>query len=341
MRKPWILAHRGASGYRPEHTLPAYRLAIELGADYLEPDVVATADGHLVARHENEIGGTTDVAERPELADRRTTKVVDGVRRTGWFTEDLTLEELKSLGAVERIPGIRPGNSDFDGRFTVPTLEEILDLLDDANSRSGRRTGVCVEIKHSSYFDAAGLPLEERVLDSLARHRLDRPETIIESMETASLRALAGHTSATLGQLLMADGRPYDFTRAGDPRTYVDLTRPDELSGIAEYAGLVGVEKRLVTPRDEGGRRRPPTGLVADAHRAGLDVLVWTVREENRFLPADLRSGDDPAAPGLACAELVGFFEAGVDGVFTDSVDTAVRAREVWRARTAAGDPGP
>lgn len=346
--KPWILAHRGASGYRPEHTLAAYQLAVDLGADFVEPDVVSTADGMLVARHENEIGGTTDVAAHPEFTDRRTTKVVDGTELTGWFTEDFTLAELKRLRAVERIPRVRQANRRYDSRFEIATLEEILDLLDRNNNRREHRVEVCVEIKHSTYFASLGLALEQPVLDCLGKHGLDGPDTLVESMETANLRALASRTSATLVQLFMAKGQPYDLAVVGDPRTYLDLTAPAELAQIATYAHAIGVQKSLVVPRDGRNRLLPATSLAPDAHAEGLSVVVWTLRDENAFLPAELRRGAGRGDKGDALTEFVRFFDAGVDGVFTDHPDTGLEARRGWLQRRSgpgrgslAGDHDP
>lgn len=331
---PWVIAHRGASGYRPEHTLEAFQLAVDLGADYVEADVVSTADGVLVVRHENEISGTTDVAARAEFADRRTTKVVDGSSLTGWFTEDFTLAELERLRAVERLPAVRPANTGYDGRYRVATLDEVLDLLARNNLRRDGTVHACVEIKHSTYFASLGLPLEEGVLEALDRHGLDTPTTLVESMETANLRALADRTAASLVQLFMADGAPYDLVTARDARSYVDLTTPAELAEIASYAHGIGVQKGLILPR---GRRRPrpATALVSDAHATGLSVLVWTLRDENRFLPPDLRVGDDPSVRGDAIGEVVRFLDTGVDGVFTDHPDTGLAARRDWQARVS------
>jgi glycerophosphoryl diester phosphodiesterase len=229
---PIVIGHRGASGYRPEHTLASYRLAIRLGADFVEPDLVSTKDGVLVARHENEIGGTTDVAEHPEFADRKTTKTIDGRSVTGWFTEDFTLAELKTLHAKERLPLVRPDNTRYDGRFEVPTLDEVLSLVRQEERRTGRRIGVYPETKHPSYFDDLGLSLEEPLVATLRRHGLDRAGSgvFIQSFETANLRELAGVTRVPLVQLIDASGAPYDFVEAGDPRTYRDLTTPEGLA---------------------------------------------------------------------------------------------------------------
>ncbi|WP_091555839.1 glycerophosphodiester phosphodiesterase [Micromonospora pattaloongensis] len=326
---PLIVAHRGASGYRPEHTLEAYRLAIRMGADYIEPDLVSTKDGALVARHENEISGTTDVASRPQFADRKTTKTIDGVRVTGWFTEDFTLAELRTLRAVERLPQARPTNTVFDGRYEVPTLQEVIDLAKSESRKRGRTIGIYPETKHPSYFRSIGLPLEEPLVRVLRANgwRSRKDPVIIQSFETANLRALDKMIDVRLAQLLDATGRPYDFTVAGDARSYADLAAPAGLRWIARYADGVGAQKNLIVPRDSAGRLRPPTTLVRDAHRAGLTVHAWTFRAENQFLPVDFRLGAGPNARGDITAEYELFFSLGIDGAFSDHPDTAVSAR--------------
>ncbi len=323
--EPLVIAHRGASGYRPEHTIEAYRLAIRLGADYIEPDLVSTKDGVLVARHENEISGTTDVAERLEFAARRATKTIDGTPVTGWFTEDFTLAELKTLRAVERLPKVRPQNTVFDGRFEVPTLQEVIDLARTESRRLGRRIGVYPETKHPTYFQSIGLPLEEPLVRVLRRNGLTRKSSpvIIQSFETANLRKLNRMTNVKLVQLLDATGRPYDFTAAGDPRTVADLVKPEGLAWISRYADGIGTHKNLLVSPST----LEPTGVVRDAHRAGLVVHAWTFRAENQFLPPALRIGDDPNARGDLTSELEVFYRIGVDGVFADFPDVAVAVR--------------
>ena len=338
-RDPLVIAHRGASGYRPEHTLASYELAIRLGADYIEPDLVSTKDGVLVARHENDISGTTDVAGRQEFAARKTTKVVDGRSITGWFTDDFTLAELKTLRAKERLPWLRPANTGYDGRYEVPTLDEVLELVTRESRRRGEVVGAYLETKHPSYFDSVGLSLEEPLLGTLRRHHLDRPNArvVIQSFETANLRELSGRTGVPLTQLLGHTGRPYDFVACGDPRTYRDLTTPAQLREIASYAAGIGPHKELVIPRNSACSLPEPSALIADAHAADLFVHVYTLRDENQFLPADCWVGSDPHAKGDALAEFEAFFAAGADAVFTDFPDTGVAAREQWRTgRTAA-----
>jgi len=282
---PIVIAHRGASAHRPEHTLAAYELAIELGADFIEPDVVSTRDGVLVARHENEISGTTDVASRPEFADRRTVKQVDGRRRDGWFTEDFTLEELRTLRARERLPELR--GTGYDGRFAVPTLDEVIALA----ARAG--VGVYPETKHPSYFAGLGLALEEPLLAAL--EGFGGP-VFIQSFEAGNLRALREVTSHPVVRLTIGDA-------------------PD-IADIAEYAHAIGPHKDQLIPRGEDGRLGEPTALVADAHAAGLLVHPWTFRPEPEFLPAGMGGAE----------ELDRFLTLGVDGVFAADPGAARRA---------------
>ncbi len=332
--QPIVIGHRGASGYRPEHTLAAYQLAIRLGADYIEPDLVSTKDGVLVVRHENEIGGTTDVADHPEFTARRKTKVIDGRSVTGWFTEDFTLAELRTLRAKERLPGVRPGNTRYDGRYQVPTFDEVLRLVRDESRRAGRRIGVYPETKHPTYFDSIGLSLEEPLLRALHRNRMDkrRSRVFIQSFETANLRELNRRTDVPLVQLIDAVGAPYDFVAAGDPRTYADLVTPAGLAWVARYTDGVGANKDLVLPRDPvTGETGEPSALVEDAHDEGMVVHVWTLRDENQFMATNFRRGTDPNAFGDGIAEARAFLDAGVDGMFSDHPDTALAAREEWQ----------
>ena len=326
---PLVIGHRGAAGYRPEHTLASYALAIELGADYIEPDLVSTKDGVLVARHEPEIGATTDVADHPEFAARRTTKLLDGVPVTGWFTEDFTLAELRTLRAKERIPQIRPRNTLYDGRYQVPTLQEVIDLATWASRRYHRDIGIYPETKHPTYFRALGLPLEPALVSTLTRNGLNRPgaKVFVQSFEVSNLKALDQVLRVPLIQLFSATGRPYDFTVAGDPRTYADLATPAGLREVASYADGIGPDKNMIVPRDATGRLLTPTSLVGDAHRAGLLVHPYTFRNENNFLPLDFRRGTDPAQYGDAFAEYALFYSLGIDGLFSDNADTAVEAR--------------
>ena len=332
--RPLVIAHRGASGYRPEHTLAAYELAIRMGADYIEPDLVSTRDGVLVARHENEISGTTDVADHPEFAGRKTTKVVDGVELEGWFTEDFTLRELRTLRAKERIPQYRQENTLYDGRYRVPTLQEVIDLAERMGREQKRTIGIYPETKHPTYFDSIGLSLEEPLVRALRRNGLDhrRAPVFVQSFETANLRELNRRVDVPLVQLIGGSGAPYDLVATGDPRTYDDLVTPRGLRAIARYADGIGPDKNRVIPREASGALGEPTTLVDEAHERGLVVHPYTFRNENVFLPTDLRRGDDPADYGDALAEYAAFFAAGVDGLFSDNPDTALVARAEVRA---------
>jgi glycerophosphoryl diester phosphodiesterase len=311
-----IYGHRGAAGHRPEHTLESYRLAARQGADFIEPDLVATRDHALVLRHEPAIGGTTDVADRPEFAGRRTTKAIDGVTLADeWFTEDFTLAELRTLRARERLPTVR--GTAYDGRFGLVTFAEVIALRSELERELGRPVGLVPELKHSTYFRALGLPLEEPFLAAV--EATDGP-LVVQSFEVGNLQRLTGLTRM---QLLGApDRRPAD----GD-RTYGEMATAEGLREIARHAEIVGPAKRYVVPRDAADRSEPPTAFVADAHAAGLQVVPYTFRDENRFLPAELRRGDDPNARGDAEAEYRQFYALGVDGVFSDHPDTAAKAR--------------
>lgn len=327
-----LFAHRGASGYRPEHTLAGYELAIKLGADHIEPDLVSTGDGVLIARHENEIGGTTDVADHPEFGDRRTTKTIDGRAVTGWFSEDFTLTEIKTLRAKERLPLVRPCNTKYDGEFEIPTFDEILALASREGRIYHRRIGVSPETKHPTYFRSIGLPIEPAMLRSLSRAGLNNGDSkvVIQSFETGNLKQLARQTRIPLVQLTSPTGAPYDLIAAGDPRTYADLMSPAGLAEIATYAAWLGPDKSSVIPRDENDFLTAPTPLVADAHCAGLKVVAYTFRDENQFLPADFRVGTDPHAKGNAFGEFKAHFAAGIDGFFADYTDSAEAAKDWW-----------
>jgi glycerophosphoryl diester phosphodiesterase len=338
MTGPLVIAHRGASGYRPEHTLAAYALAIRLGADYIEPDLVSTKDGILVARHENEISGTTDVASRNEFAGRRATKVVDGVALDGWFTEDFTLKELKTLRTKERIPGLRRRNTAYDGRCQVPTLQEIIDLARKASKQFRRIIGIYPETKYPTYFDGIGLSLEEPLVETLRRNGLAgrRAAVFVQSFETTNLRELSELIDVPLVQLIAGKGAPYDLVAAGDPRTYADLVTPESLKDIATYADGIGPDKNLIVARTTQGRLAAPSDVVDNAHEHGLLVHAYTFRAENAFLPLDFRVGGDPRGHGRAVQECRLFYDLGVDGLFCDQPDTAVAARTGFMARSRA-----
>jgi glycerophosphoryl diester phosphodiesterase len=341
--RPLVIGHRGSAGYRPEHTLGSYQLAIELGADYIEPDLVSTKDGVLVARHEPEISQTTDVANHPEFAARKATKVVDGVSLTGWFTEDFTLAELKTLRAVERIPAIRQRNTLYDGRYQVPTFQEVIDLAEQASRQYHRGIGIYPETKHPTYFRGLGLPLEPVLIRTLDRNGLNRPgaKVFVQSFEVGNLQVLHRVLRVPLIQLLSATGAPFDFVAAGDPRTYADLITPAGLRQVARYAAGIGPDKNMIVPRNPAGQLLTRTALVPDAHRAGLLVHPYTFRNENTFLPLDYRRGADPNGYGNAFAEDELFFSLGVDGIFTDNSDTAVEARREFLATAAAHQERP
>ncbi|MFW6774208.1 glycerophosphodiester phosphodiesterase family protein [Nocardioides sp. CPCC 205120] len=324
---PNVTAHRGASGYRPEHTLDAYRTAIRAGVDDIELDLVCTADGVLVARHENELSVTTDVATRPELAHRRTRRVVDGVERDGWFVEDLTVAEVKTLTARERFPDLRVSSAAHDGCEGVPTLTEVLAMVEAESVRRQRVVGVMLELKHVEHARLRGLDVEGALLADLRRHDLDHPRArvTVMSFETGVLRRLAARTKVQVVQLLdLPDRQPPDAVVHGEATTYGDLSTPEGLARVEEYADGIGVSKALVLPPGDDGSLGRPTTLVRDAHRRWLTVQVWTLRAENRFLPTDLRRGDDPAAFGDLAAEAAAFLDAGVDGLTTDHPEIAL-----------------
>ncbi len=320
-----VIAHRGASGERPEHTIAAYTLAIEQGADYIEPDLVLTKDGMLVARHENEISETTDVASKPGFADRKATKTIDGQQVTGWFTEDFTLAELKTLRTKERLPQLRKANMAYDGQFEVPTFEEILELAKEQGAKTGRPIGIYPETKHPSYFASIGLPHEAPLLALLEKygHTEKTAPVFIQSFEVGNLQVLRGKTRLRLIQLMDEKGSPADRPDL----TYPNMATPGGLKTIAAYADGIGPNKSLVIPRNMLGVLDEPTSLVADAHTAGLAVHPWTFRRENYFLPLGQKSGVNPRGIGDLESEIRAFFKAGVDGVFSDNPAQAAAAR--------------
>ncbi|MEJ7634217.1 glycerophosphodiester phosphodiesterase family protein [Aeromicrobium sp.] len=332
---PIVIAHRGVPGHRLEHTRPSYLLAIEQGADYIEPDVVSTKDGVLVVRHENEIGGTTDVSERAQFADRKVSKFIDGVVYTGWFTEDFTLEELKTLRVLERLPALRPQNIPLDRTEPILTLDEVLTIAEQASQGRETPIGVYIETKHPTYFAGIGLDLDDLLIADLERHGLnhENAKIMIQSMETGNLRRLRGRTPLSLIQLMDRQGAPFDLINARDSRTYAAMTSRTELAAIAAYADGIGPNKSQVIRRDKKYRLAGDTGLVRHAHEVGLLVHIWTMRNENNFLPTNLRTSRDKVAHGDAVGEYLAFFDVGVDGVFSDFTQTAVRARSQWLGR--------
>jgi len=322
---PIVIAHRGASGERPEHTLASYSLAIDEGADFIEPDLVLTRDDVFVARHENDITGTTDVADHPEFADRRTTKVIDGEKHTGWFTEDFTLPELKTLRAKERLPLLRPANARYDRQFEIPTLAEVIALARERSKETGRTIGIYPETKHPGYFAAIGHPMERRLVAELKAAGWDSADApvFIQSFEVDNLKLLHSLTPIRLIQLIDGSGGPADKAAP----SYAAMVTPDGLKAIAAYAWGIGPNKDMVD-KGEGA----PSTLIADAHRAGLRVHVWTFRAENYFLPASLRSGVDPTAHGNVSAAMRRQLALGLDGFFTDFPLIGVQTRDAFVA---------
>ena len=348
-----VVGHRGASGYLPEHTLEAYKLAIEQGADFIEPDLVVTKDGVLIARHEPMLGGTTDVGNKPEFASRKTTRKVDGVDTNDWFASDFTLAEIKTLRAKQ---SMAERDQSKNGQFAVPTLQEVIDLAKAESARVGRTIGIYPETKHPTFHTALGLPLEDRLLDALkaAGWTEKTSPVIIQSFETANLKYLRGKTGVRLVQLVDGDDvdingnvtlappydKPYDFVVVGDKRTNKDLVTAEGLKEIKTYADGVGPWKpyilatKAVDANNDGkaddvngdGKTdeqdrvlAQPTSVVKDAHAAGLFVHTWTFRNEPRRLASTFKG--DPTA------EYKAFYAAGVDGLFSDFPDTAVKAR--------------
>lgn len=332
---PLVIGHRGASGYRPEHTLAAYRLAAEQGADFIEPDLVITKDGVLVARHENEISGTTDVASRPEFAARKTTKVIDGVTLTGWFTEDFTLRELKTLRAIERIPALRPQNVQYNGQFEIPTLQEVINLRKQLSKELRRTIGIYPETKHPTYFQSIRKPLELPLVVTLTLNGLNakKAPVFVQSFETGNLKALDRVLQVPLVQLLSTK----TATIPGDSKTYGELATPAGLKAVSKYADGVGPSKDYIVPRLATGASGTPTSFVADAHAAKLKVHPYTFRRENSFLPLELRSSAVPAEIGNLKSEITQFLDLGVDGVFTDNPDLGVAAVRGVTSRAYAG----
>jgi glycerophosphoryl diester phosphodiesterase len=324
-KPPLVIAHRGASGYRPEHTLASYTLAIEQGADYIEPDLVATRDGHLIARHEPLLDDTTDVKSRPQFADRKSTRLLDGKSVTGYFASDFTLAEIKQLRAVQSNPA---RSKEHDGRYEIPTFEEILDLLGRESARRQRAIGIYPETKHPSFHLALGLPLEQRLLDALRRHKLDRADgpVFIQSFESANLQYLRPKTRLPLVQLL--DDGALQFDAAGQRIVSVKIpqlgderggTSPRSLEDVAKYANAIGPWKRQIL-RDVGAPQLLQTSLIEQAHAAGLRVHTYTFRTEPATLAPEYH--EDPQL------EFRQFYALGIDGVFSDFPDVALAARK-------------
>jgi len=322
---PIVIAHRGASGLRPEHTIASYTLAIEQGADFIEPDLVLTKDNVFVARHENDITGTTNVATHPEFAARRTTKLIDGESHTGWFTEDFTLAELKTLRAIERLPKLRPDNAKYDGQFEVPTLAEVIALAK-RHSVGGRVVGIYPETKHPSYFAGIGHPMEALLVAQLKAAGWDKPSdpVFIQSFEVDNLKRLHGMTGLRLIQLMDARGGPADHATP----SYAAMITPAGLKAVAAYAYGIGPGLAMIEDSDA-----VPTTLVADAHAVGLRLHPWTFRAENAFLPKSLQVGTDPATHGHVDVAMRRYLALGVDGFFTDFPGIGVEVRNALKEK--------
>jgi glycerophosphoryl diester phosphodiesterase len=321
-----VFGHRGASALRPEHTLASYAKAIADGADYIEPDLCCTKDGVLIARHENNIAATTDVASRSEFAGRKTEKQVDGQKMTGWFVEDFTIAELKQLRAIERLPQLRPQNAAMNGQFDVPTWQEIIDFTAAEAATRGRTIGLVPELKHSTYFRSIGLPLEDRFLMSLAQHDYVRRAPLeIQSFEIANLRYLRAKLGRPANMRLMqlvepSAGKPADVAVAGAGPSYAEMVTPTGLAEVARYADVIAPPVRAIIPLGPDGRLARATDLVEHAHKAGLLVHIWTFRPENYFLAADFKDANGEAARNEAgsIAEMRAYIATGIDGFFTD-----------------------
>ncbi len=329
-RHPLVIAHRGCSGERPEETRLAYELAIDEGADFIEPDLVPTSDGHLVARHENEIGGTTNVASHAEFAQRKATKVIDGESVTGWFTEDFTLAELKTLRCRERLPQLRPGSAKYDGISPILTYQEVIDIARDGSRRTGRTIGTYPEMKHPTYFAGIGLPLEHRLADMLKINGLNSrtAPVFVQCFEVGALKVFSQLSAAPRVQLMDSEGGPVDLPQL----SYAEMSTPAGLKTLRSYADAIGPNQNMVL--DFKAQPKPvATHLVDNAHKAGVAVHSWTARKENFFLPKSLQIGD-PASPNFARETgdigylLRALYETGIDGVFSDYSSLAFQARK-------------
>jgi len=325
-----VVGHRGASALRPEHTLASYQKAIDDGADFIEPDLVSTQDGVLVTRHENEIGGTTNVSTLSQFADRKTTKNIDGKDLTGWFTEDFTLSELQQLKARERIPEFRPANTAYNDLYPVPTLEQVIELAEANYKKTGKIIGLYIETKHPTYFKNQKLAMEDTLLETLAKYEYTRDiaPVYLQSFEVSNLKYLKDQLDlhkmikhAQIIQLYDAKtSQPADFVESGETKTYADLATAQGLKDVAKYANGVGPSKGYILNFNDNGSVQT-TSFISDAHTAGLKVHPYTFRPENNFLSTPLKCSQDKPAercPSGALKEFEAYFKAGVDGVFTD-----------------------
>lgn len=343
--RPLLIGHRGAPAYMPEHTLASYALAIAKGADFIEADLVASKDGVLIARHEPYLGGdnsavagadSTNVASHPEFAARKKSVMLDGVVLSGWFAEDFTLAELKTLRANERLSSLRPQSAAKNGEFELPTLQEVIELVKREQRDSGRRIGLYLETKHPTYHDSIGLSLEEKLVAVLEANDFKDPSRVfIQSFEVHNLQQLNTLIDVPLVQLYEQYGRPFDFVAAGNPQTYDDLATASGLAFVATYANAVGPNKQRIVPL-RGDTLGAATSFVEDAHARNLLVHPYTFRSESYFLPVALQNGDS-AAYGDYATEYAAFFAAGIDGLFTDNVDHAFKARKLAAARSPIG----
>lgn len=325
-RKPLVFAHRGCSARRPEHTLASYAKAIADGADYVEPDLVTTRDGALVVRHEHDLTATTDVSRRPEFASRKTVRTINGRTATGWFSEDFTLAEIKTLRAIERMGAIRTESRGYDGQFQILTFDEMIDFVAAEAATRGRSIGIVPELKHSTYFRRIGLPLEDRFLAALAAHEYTRRHPVeVQSFETENLRYIRKRIGRPANvKLLQLLGRPIDvppdIAEAGGTTSFAELATPKGLTRIARYADVVSPPTRTVIPLDASGRLARPSRIVADAHAAGLLIRPYDFMPENRFIAADFRDdrGDNVRNEAGSIAEIRRYLATGIDGFFTD-----------------------
>ena len=328
--KPTVFGHRGSAGYRPEHTLAAYELGARMGADFIEPDLVSTKDGVLICRHEPNITDTTDVADHAEFADRKTTKTIDGVTQTGWFTTDFTYAEIKTLRAKERLPLVRQRNTLYDRRYHVPTFQQVIDLSKKLSKELHRTVGIVPETKHPTFFASLGLDVTGKLVKALNKNHLNTAtsKVVVQSFEIGNLKALNRVLKVPLLQLIDSTGGPAD--RPG--LTYDQMSTAQGLKDISAYADWVGPSKDRIVPLNADKTSGTPTSFIRDAHAAGLLVGPVTFRNENQFMAAEFRRGDpaDPNFPNLygnAFAEYAQFFGLGVDGLFSDNPDTAIAAR--------------